>query len=66
MLAAFRLCGEIDLDGGGYYDEEAGSDPENGYDDEYGNYDSGSEFDRGQRRLRINIRTFPIRRRGCD
>ena len=66
MLAAFRLCGEIDLDGGGEYDEEAGTDlePEDEYDDEY----EGSESDRRLRRINLSLDRclFPIRKHHCD
>ena len=48
MLTAFRLCGEIDDDGGGYYNQEQESDGQDIYGDEYQDENRGSDSDNPQ------------------
>ena len=57
MLTAFRLCGEIDIDGGGHYGEEVDSDVGDIGADENSDFDSDAE-----RVLRFRTQAIPIQR----
>ena len=61
MLTAFRLCGEIDNDGGGYYNQEQESDGQDIYGDEYQDENRGSDSDNPQPELNLRSRAYPVR-----